>query len=224
MKVLVISDTHGVLLPETEAAVSRADAVIHAGDFETEENFNSIKVALKPGAPFFAVRGNNDRRFDLPEEMSFELGGYKFLLKHNRKGLSPDSDVNFVIFGHTHRFYRKTIDGKLWLNPGSCGKNRLNRPSTMAEIDISTSGYTVKPIYISVGGANMQSSKIPKDPQKSIGEIIKRCQKGESADKISEKLGIDGEFTEQVIRMYTTHPGIDAGGILDRIVGSLRKR
>ncbi len=215
MKIIVISDTHGVLRPEVESAINSADAVIHGGDFATEKNYNDIKAALKPGAPFFAVRGNNDRRLDeLPETLEFTLGGLKFFLIHNKKDMPDKIDADIVIFGHTHKYFCETRGGRLWLNPGSCGRRRFNLPVTWAELTVENEEYSVKSIDIS---ETAQILKMPKDPSAAIRGIIKRLGKGESSYKIAKKLGLDPDFTEQVIRMIATHPGIDEDGILNRI-------
>ena len=36
-----------------------------------------------------------------------------------------------VIFGHSHHYFEKMIDGRLWLNPGSCGRSRFGGEVTM---------------------------------------------------------------------------------------------
>ena len=53
----VISDTHGLLRWEAEAALARVDHIIHAGDIGTPE----ILERLQRIAPVTAVRGNNDK-------------------------------------------------------------------------------------------------------------------------------------------------------------------
>ncbi len=215
MKIIVTSDTHGSLRPEVKSAISSADAVIHGGDFATEKNYNDIKAALKPGSPFFAVRGNNDRWSDaLPETLEFTLDGLKFFLIHNKKDISDKIDADIVIFGHTHKFLCETRGGRLWLNPGSCGRRRFDLPITWAVLTIENGEYSARRVDIS---ETAQVMKKPKDPRAAIRGITKRLSKGESSYKIAKKLGLDPDFTEQVIRMIATHPGIDDEGILNRI-------
>jgi len=51
----------------------------------------------------------------------------------------------------------------------------------------------------------------------SVNRIIKYVKKGYSPEKIQKKTGLQKTFTEDVIRMYLTHPGVSVQGILDRI-------
>ena len=41
--------------------------------------------------------------------------------------------------------------------------------------------------------------------------------RGKSVDEIAEKTGIDRELAEQICRIRVTHPGVTAGGILDKM-------
>ena len=40
------------------------------------------------------------------------------------------------------------MEGKLYLNPGSCGKRRFNLPLTMVELNIDENGYSIKKVEI----------------------------------------------------------------------------
>jgi hypothetical protein len=42
--------------------------------------------------------------------------------------------VQVVICGHTHKYRMEEIDGRLWLNPGSCGRARFGGDVTMAKM------------------------------------------------------------------------------------------
>lgn len=56
---------------------------------------------------------------------------------HNKKDIPEDlSGVDVVIFGHSHRYSEQIVDGRLWLNPGSCGKRRFNQEITFAILTI----------------------------------------------------------------------------------------
>jgi len=75
----------------------------------------------------------------LPDKISFEANGYKFLLVHGsprrineylfeerredslRRILKP-LDIDFMICGHTHKPYHRVIDGVHVVNDGSTGK------------------------------------------------------------------------------------------------------
>ena len=57
MKIAVLSDTHGLLRPEVKQMISECDAVLHAGDINSQKIIDEMKAAAKPEAPFYIVRG-----------------------------------------------------------------------------------------------------------------------------------------------------------------------
>ena len=125
MKIAVLSDTHGLLRPEVLRIISECSAVIHAGDINSQKIIDEMKEALKPGAPFYIVRGNNDKEWaeHLPHHLEFTLAGVNFYMVHNKKELPQElSDRQIIIFGHSHKYFEEVKDGRLWLNPGSCGR------------------------------------------------------------------------------------------------------
>jgi hypothetical protein len=52
----LIADTHGLLRPETVAALAGSDLILHAGDIGAP----AVLEALAAVAPVVAARGNND--------------------------------------------------------------------------------------------------------------------------------------------------------------------
>ena len=52
---------------------------------------------------------------------------------------------------------------------------------------------------------------------KQIKAIIKDMNANRPVEKIAERNNVDKEFVEDVLQIYTTHPGIDMDGILDRL-------
>ena len=57
MKLVILSDTHGLLRPEVRACLQGADAILHGGDI----NRPAILEELRRYAPLYVVRGNNDK-------------------------------------------------------------------------------------------------------------------------------------------------------------------
>ena len=45
-----------------------------------------------------------------------------------------------------HKYFEQVIDGKLWLNPGSCGKRRFGQKSSFAVLTIDMESYQVQKI------------------------------------------------------------------------------
>ena len=52
---------------------------------------------------------------------------------------------------------------------------------------------------------------------KLIQKIIKEVDAGKSVEEIAKKNHLDMELTEQICRIYVTHPGVDVDGIMDRM-------
>ena len=60
--------------------------------------------------------------------------------------LAPAADI--VIFGHSHKYLEQEIDGKHWLNPGSCGKRRFGQEISFAVLTIEGEDYQVQKIVL----------------------------------------------------------------------------
>lgn len=147
MKIGVISDTHGLLRPEVVQALNGCDAILHAGDINTRK----LTDALRAIAPLYVVRGNNDKEWaeDLPHTLRLSLGGVRFLMVHNRRELPGDlGDAQIVVFGHSHKYFEETVDGRLWLNPGSCGRRRFDQEITFAILTVEDGAWQVEKAVI----------------------------------------------------------------------------
>lgn len=143
----VLSDTHGLLRPEVLSALSGCDAIIHGGDINKPE----ILEQLKKIAPVYVVRGNNDKDWaeHLPITLTFQIEQCRFFLVHNKKQVSNDlTGIQAVIFGHSHKYFAQEIDGRLWLNPGSCGKRRFDQKITLAILTVD--GFSLSPEKIDI--------------------------------------------------------------------------
>lgn len=146
-RILILSDTHGLLRPEVMEQVSQADAVIHGGDINTQ----AIVDRLRGDAPLYIVRGNNDKEWaqGLPLSLTFTIEGLRFFLVHNKKDVPTDlADVDVVIYGHSHKYACEERDGKLWLNPGSCGKRRFDQEITLAVMTADKGRFQVEKVLI----------------------------------------------------------------------------
>ena len=131
----VISDTHGLLRREVVAELQDCSCILHAGDIVRESDLDELCLY----GSVYAVRGNNDvwqpRLGDLAGILRFEIAGVSFLMTHDRRDVPRNlSGVQAVVFGHTHRYSEEWIDGRLWLNPGSCGAARFGGDVTIAKL------------------------------------------------------------------------------------------
>ena len=119
MKILILSDNHYKDLNDIN--YNNYDYVVHAGDYG-----NSL-IDLELNNVIF-VRGNCDSSGPIDE--NFEINGKKFYLTHGhyydvKNGYErlilrgTLKNVNFVIFGHTHRPDLVLQEGIVYINPGS---------------------------------------------------------------------------------------------------------
>ena len=53
---------------------------------------------------------------------------------------------------------------------------------------------------------------------KVIRAIIKDMNANRTVDQIAKRNNVEKQFVEDVLQIYTTHPGIDTDGILDRLM------
>ena len=166
VRAAVMADTHGVLRPEVEQILETCDVIIHAGDFDNQMLYHK----LSSRQPLYGVRGNNDRGWSggLPGIRRFELGGVKFIMAHEITDIpSVLGDVQVVIFGHSHMFQMQEKNGRLWLNPGSCGYKRFTLPLSMAIMTIEDGAYTVETIWLEKGAHGQEGQEPKKKPGKS---------------------------------------------------------
>ncbi len=220
MKIAVLSDTHGLLRPEAAELILKCDAVIHAGDINSQKIIDEMKAAAKENAPIYIVRGNNDKEWaeHLPHHLEFTLAGMNFYVIHNKKELPSDlGDRQIIIFGHSHRYSEEKKDGRLWLNPGSCGKRRFDQDITLAVLRIEGETFSVERIDIEHETSRRKAPAREGDLLPAIRGILKRMDKGRQVEQIASDMKLDQEFVEQICRIKVTHPGVTAHGILDKV-------
>jgi len=142
----IISDTHGLLRPEAERVLAHVDHIIHGGDIGDPE----IITALRRIAPVTAIRGNVDTgewATEFAETEFVRLAGRLFYVLHDLNTLQVDpvaEGIDVIVSGHTHVPQINTVDGLLYLNPGSAGRRRFKLPITLARLEIAPDG--LKPI------------------------------------------------------------------------------
>ena len=147
MKLAILSDTHGLLRPEVKAYLQSADAILHGGDI----NRQSIVEELNAFAPLYIVRGNNDKEWaqEIPHDLTVTLEGVTFYLVHNKKEVPASLEgIDVVVFGHSHKYVQEQKDGRLWLNPGSCGPRRFHQEITLMMAEVVGGSIEVEKILI----------------------------------------------------------------------------
>jgi len=127
----VVSDTHipsrARELPKPLLqAFAGVDMIIHAGDITAP----TVLEELGQLAPVVAVAGNMDS-WEMYERLGeirlLELAGFRIGVLHGHGGygnvrdrvLAAFTDVDCIVFGHTHAPYCQKHEGVLLFNPGS---------------------------------------------------------------------------------------------------------
>ena len=221
MKIGIISDTHNLLRPEVIRNLQGCDCILHGGDISSRE----ILDRLEQIAPVKVVRGNNDKEWaeHLPLFLDFELGGIRICMTHKKKDLPKDlTPYDLAICGHTHQYasaWQEPAGKKrtLVFNPGSCGPRRFIQPITMAILEIGPDGWDIKQVNI----PHAAGEKAPKidsgNIYRQIEIVVRDTEKGLSADAIAKKRGLDPDLSEQIVRLYVTHPGVTVDGIMTKL-------
>ena len=119
------------------AEVQDCDCILHAGDIIRQSDLDELAVY----GNLYAVRGNNDIWMDGVRDLAgilrFRIGGVSFCMVHDRRDVPRDLEgVDAVIYGHSHRSSEEWTGGRLWLNPGSCGRARFGGEVTMAKMTL----------------------------------------------------------------------------------------
>jgi len=128
MKILVVSDTHGMNgnLARAFDRVRPIDMLIHLGDSIC--NIDLIKEIVD--CQIRIVSGNGDVYFKYPDEDVFNIGRYKVFITHGHrhsvymhldtiKRAARKRGADILMFGHTHKPMVEYDDGLYVVNPGS---------------------------------------------------------------------------------------------------------
>lgn len=214
-KIAVISDTHGLLREEVVKILKTCDVILHGGDMDCEQVYRKLQELGK----LYAVRGNNDffRAKELPCEMERELYGIRFYMLHDKSMISYEKEqrADVIIYGHSHQYEMHRGEGKIYLNPGSCGRERFRLPITMAILFLDTETKEISIERIEFPKKKQETK--PLNMKMTINGVLKDMKKGKKISDIALRNHISIELTEQICRIYVTHPGVDAEGILNKM-------
>ena len=135
-----------------------------------------------------------------------------------RRGMDHGMPIGYTLTDEVRRENDRQIR---FLNPGSCGPKRFRLPVTMMVLTLYPAAHRLEVEKIDLTSSAPESEepvKIPeKDRYRLIKEIMKEVDAGKNISEIAVRHRVDEKFTEQVCRMYLTHPGVDVDGIMDRI-------
>ena len=107
---------------------------------------------------------------------------------HNKKYLPKDvSGIDVMIYGHSHKYEEKRIDGLLYLNPGSCGPVRFGQSITFALLEIED-GRLLRVEKIEIARQAKKSKDGRKQPK---GRILRGAGGKDDACDSREDVGTD---------------------------------
>lgn len=231
----ILSDTHGLLRPEVTEILKSCELILHAGDIGGREILDQLEAI----APVKAVRGNTDRDpgarkqgqtppagempWELPEEREMELFGFRFYMVHNKKHIRREpAGTDGVICGHSHK-YEAFSEGGIWyLNPGSCGPGRFRLPVTMMVLTLEPETHRMEAERIAFAETPREGEKkgtelSEQDLCRLVKNVMKGVKAGKSVAELATRNRAEEKLVEDICRMYVTHPGVDAEGIMDRL-------
>jgi putative phosphoesterase len=218
-KIAVISDTHSLLRPEIKERLLDCELILHAGDISSQEAADEI---MECGRTYF-VRGNADKGYwaeKIPVTRELNIYGLEIYMIHNCKLIEGDvSEKDIVIYGHSHKYLQTEKDGVCFFNPGSCGPRRFHQEITMAvlTVDERDGSFSFEKVDVSPV-LKTDSAKLPEqDMAKLVRNIMRHMDAGKTVEEIAKKNRVDIQIVNQILQIYTTHPGIDVQGILDRM-------
>lgn len=131
MKILVISDSHNVILDSQIEEIKKEgqfDLLIHCGDKYNDADKFAEKLRI---ARVFSVPGNCDYSIiGMESTIIQEIEGKEFIITHGHlhnvklslnqlKAFAKKNKADVVLYGHTHKAQNEIIDNILFFNPGS---------------------------------------------------------------------------------------------------------
>lgn len=144
MRLGIISDTHGKLVPGVFDVFSEVDHILHGGDVGSAEILDELEAL----APVTAVFGNVDG-FDVRGRCTkvarVELDGLFVVVTHGDQFGSPTPEIlheefpeaDIIVFGHTHRPLLVMVDQTVTaMNPGSAGAARFGIPPSVGIMEL----------------------------------------------------------------------------------------
>ena len=148
----IISDTHGLLRPESLDVLQNSDLIVHAGDIGSP----LVIKGLENLAPVIAVRGNMDSETwacKIPVTDMFEAKGLFVYVIHDiaRLDVVPETTgIRIIISGHTHKPRIREEKGVLYINPGSAGPRRFTYPVSVSVLELNCGSVNAKIIKLNV--------------------------------------------------------------------------
>ena len=148
-RILLLSDTHGLVDDQLLKYVKQADEVWHAGDIGSTLVSDQIK-ALKPLRAVYGNVDNKELRAEFPLDQDFTIDGLHVIMTHiggypgrytaRVRALLSEKVPDLYICGHSHilKVQRDTKLDLMHMNPGAAGKHGFHQIRTMLRFKIDS--------------------------------------------------------------------------------------
>ncbi|MCP9767685.1 metallophosphoesterase [Lacihabitans sp. LS3-19] len=150
----LISDTHSYLDPMVFEHFKEVDEIWHVGDIGNREVLDALCV-FKPTRAVYGNIETQELRFELPEDLIFEIENLKVFMTHigslpgkysaRIKKIIKLNQPNLFICGHSHilRVIKDpTNQGLVYINPGAAGKHGFHHVRTIMRMSIENGKVT----------------------------------------------------------------------------------
>lgn len=148
-KILIISDTHGLVLPIKEIFENHpsVSAIFHCGDSELM-NFDPVLENVH------VVRGNCDYDRTLSNDLLINIGNHSIYMTHGHlygvkasldklQAKAKEMGASVAFYGHSHIASADQMDDVLLVNPGSIAYPRGRKEKTYAILTMEDNKLTV---------------------------------------------------------------------------------
>ncbi len=148
MRILVISDSHGLEINNEIIDFEQCDISVHCGDSQLMADDQEMKrFDLR-------ARGNCDfdRNYQINEVKDYN--GLKLMVTHGHyfdvnfslaslRNAAIDKGVDIVFYGHTHVVNASYENGVLIVNPGSIRQSRSTYPVSYMIVEVTTDSFNI---------------------------------------------------------------------------------
>lgn len=136
--------------------------------------------------------------------------GVKILIVHCGAGISRSAGAACAIAEYLN--IEDTVFGRQDLVP-----NHLVYQLAAKELGIAGGSAYEKQFADWEKRIKKENPAYPEDPGRTVRAIMKGVDKRWTVSKIAKKTNVSEELAEKIVRLYLTHPGVDAEGIMRKM-------
>ena len=158
MRIGIVSDTHRFTSTIDRAILflQDCDLIVHAGDNIDDADYIQAMtdipvVAVKGNCDYYSDPGNDEEIFMADDKKVFVCHGHNYGIKYTLSDLlkkALDSNIDIVIFGHSHVPCYEERKGIVFINPGSVSLPRGGSSKGIGILDIENGEITYERVKI----------------------------------------------------------------------------